>query len=452
MVEDLIQIIRDPERLSTSAAVRQKHSQDLTSYHAQHLPDVVIYPKDKEELREIVAYANRIRCPIVPFGLGTSVEGQVVPVQGGISLDFTRMNRILEIRENDFAVRVEPGVTRLQLNHELKKYGLFFPIDPGVDATLGGMAATNASGCSAVRYGMTREQILGMEAVLADGSFIHTGSLAKKSSAGYNLTGLLAGSEGTLAVFTELTLRVYALPETFLYAKVVFPDLLKVCKAANRMLYSSIQPSKLELVDEYTIQAINSYKQTTYVEKPTLFLELSGWKSTVTAEWERVNEIIQDEGAVDWNHTFDEAIGEQLWDSRRHAALAIAAAAPEKKLMTTDVCVPLSILPEAVLYAREVMQAEDLQGAILGHIGDGNYHAVFSIDLSLPEEAAKADKINELIVRFALEHGGTCTGEHGVGLGKRKYLTEEHGEAVLWMKKIKEVFDPNHILNPGKIF
>ena len=452
MVEDLIQIIRDPERISTSAAVRQQHSQDLTSYHAQHLPDVVIYPKDKEELREIVAYANRIRCPIVPFGLGTSVEGQVVPVQGGISLDFTLMNRILEIRENDFAVRVEPGVTRLQLNQELKKYGLFFPIDPGVDATLGGMAATNASGCSAVRYGMTREQILGMEAVLADGSFIHTGSLAKKSSSGYNLTELWRDPKERLPYLQSLRCAYMRCRRHFFMRRWFFLICYKVCKAANRMLYRSIQPSKLELVDEYTIQAINSYKQTTYVEKPTLFLELSGWKSTVTAEWERVNEIIQDEGAVDWNHTFDEAIGEQLWDSRRHAALAIAAAAPEKKLMTTDVCVPLSVLPEAVLFAREVMQAEDLQGAILGHIGDGNYHAVFSIDLSLPEEAAKADKINELIVRFALEHGGTCTGEHGVGLGKRKYLTEEHGEAVLWMKKIKEVFDPNHILNPGKIF
>lgn len=447
-----MKIVHDPKRISTSAAIRQQHSQDLTSYHAGHLPDVVLYPKDKEELKEIVAYANRIGCPIVPFGLGTSVEGQVVPVQGGISLDFTHMNRVLEIRADDFAVRVEPGVTRVQLNHELKKYGLFFPIDPGVDATLGGMAATNASGCSAVRYGMTREQILGMEAILADGSLIQTGSLAKKSSAGYNLTHLLAGSEGTLAVFTELTLRVYGLPETFLYAKAVFPDLQKVCKAANRMLYHSVQPSKIELVDEYTIQAINSYKQTEYVEKPTLFLELSGWKSTVMAEWERVKEIIQDEGAGVWSHTFDEAFGEQLWDARRHAALAIAASAPEKKLMTTDVCVPLSILPEAVIFAREVMQAENLQGAILGHIGDGNYHAVFPIDMSLPEEVAKAEKVNELIVRFALERGGTCTGEHGIGLGKRKYLTEEHGDAVLWMKKIKEVFDPNHILNPGKIF
>ncbi|SFJ55878.1 D-lactate dehydrogenase (cytochrome) [Paenibacillus sp. UNC496MF] len=452
MVEDLIQIIGDPERLSTNATVRQQHSQDLTSYHAQHLPDVVIYPKDREELREIVAYANRTRCPIVPFGLGTSVEGQVVPVKGGISLNFTHMNRILEIRKDDFAVRVEPGVTRLQLNQALKKYGLFFPIDPGVDATLGGMAATNASGCSAVRYGTTREQILGMEAVLADGSFMRTGSLAKKSSAGYNLTQLLAGSEGTLAVITELTLRVYAMPETFLYAKVVFPDLHKVCKAANQMLYRSIRPSKLELVDEYTIQAINSYTQTTYMEKPTLFLELSGWKSTVAADWERVYEIIRDEAAIEWNYTFDEAYGQQLWDSRRQAALAIAAAAPGKKLMTTDVCVPLSVLPEAVSYAREAMQAEDLQGAILGHIGDGNYHAVFPIDLSLPEEVAKADKINGLIVRFALERGGTCTGEHGVGLGKRQYLTEEHGDAVMWMKRIKELFDPSDILNPGKIF
>ncbi|MCA0756974.1 FAD-binding protein [Paenibacillus sp. N4] len=452
MLEDLERIVRDPKRISTSAAVRQRHSQDLTSYHAEHLPDVVIYPKDKEELREIITYANQTGCPIVPFGLGTSVEGQVVPVQGGISLDFTHMNRILEIRADDFAVRVEPGVTRMQLNQELKKYGLFFPIDPGVDATLGGMAATNASGCSAVRYGMTRDQILGMEAVLADGSWIRTGSLAKKSSAGYHLTHLLAGSEGTLAIFTELTLRVYGLPDTFLYATAVFPDLQKACKAANQMLYRSIQPGKLELVDEYTLQAINAYKQTKYEEKPTLFLELSGWKSSVTAEWERVKEIIRDEGACGWSHTFDETIGDQLWDARRHAALAIAASAPDKKLMTTDVCVPLSVLPEAVSFAREVMQAENLQGAILGHIGDGNYHAVFPIDRSLPEEVAKAEKVNKRIVRFALERGGTCTGEHGIGLGKKQYLTEEHGDAVLWMKKIKEVFDPNHILNPGKIF
>ncbi|WP_239587381.1 FAD-binding oxidoreductase [Bacillus pakistanensis] len=447
-----MKIICDPKRINTSVAIRQQHSQDFTSYHEQHLPDVVLYPKNKEELRKIVAYANRIGCPIVPFGLGTSVEGQVVPIQGGISLNFTHMNRILEIREDDFAVRVEPGVTRIQLNQELKKYGLFFPVDPGVDATLGGMVATNASGCSAVRYGMMREQILGMEAILADGSFIHTGSLAKKSSAGYNLTHLLAGSEGTLAVFTELTLQVYGTPEEFLYAKVVFPDLKKACNAANRMLYRSIQPSKIELVDEYTIQAINSYKLTKYVAKPTLFLELSGWKSTVLAEWEQVKEIIQEEGAGEWSHTFDKAFGDQLWDARRHAALAIAASAPGKKLMTTDVCVPLSILPEAVIFTREVMQAEDLHGAILGHIGDGNYHAVFPIDMSLPEEVAKAEKVNELIVRFALERGGSCTGEHGVGLGKRKYLTEEHGDAVLWMKKIKEIFDPKSILNPGKIF
>ncbi|MBM7584501.1 D-lactate dehydrogenase (cytochrome) [Bacillus pakistanensis] len=452
MLEYLMKIICDPKRINTSVAIRQQHSQDFTSYHEQHLPDVVLYPKNKEELRKIVAYANRIGCPIVPFGLGTSVEGQVVPIQGGISLNFTHMNRILEIREDDFAVRVEPGVTRIQLNQELKKYGLFFPVDPGVDATLGGMVATNASGCSAVRYGMMREQILGMEAILADGSFIHTGSLAKKSSAGYNLTHLLAGSEGTLAVFTELTLQVYGTPEEFLYAKVVFPDLKKACNAANRMLYRSIQPSKIELVDEYTIQAINSYKLTKYVAKPTLFLELSGWKSTVLAEWEQVKEIIQEEGAGEWSHTFDKAFGDQLWDARRHAALAIAASAPGKKLMTTDVCVPLSILPEAVIFTREVMQAEDLHGAILGHIGDGNYHAVFPIDMSLPEEVAKAEKVNELIVRFALERGGSCTGEHGVGLGKRKYLTEEHGDAVLWMKKIKEIFDPKSILNPGKIF
>ncbi|MCZ8521836.1 MULTISPECIES: FAD-binding oxidoreductase [Paenibacillus] len=445
-------IIRDPERIRTGMTERQRHGQDLTSYHAEYLPDMVLYPKDKEEVRGIIAYAHRVGCPIVPFGLGTSVEGQVVPVRGGISLDFSLMNRILEIREEDFAVRVEPGVTRVQLNQELKKHGLFFPIDPGVDATLGGMAATNASGCSAVRYGMTRDQILGMEAVLADGSIIQTGSLARKSSAGYNLTHLLAGSEGTLAVFTELTLRVYGLPESFLYAKAVFPDLQKACKAANRMLYRSIEPSKLELVDEYTIQAINAYKQTNYEVKPTLFVELSGWKSTVTAEWERVEEILQSEGAEAWSHTLDEAFGDQLWDARRHAALAIAASAPGKRLMTTDVCVPLSILPEAVMVAREAMRAEGLQGAILGHIGDGNYHAVFPIDPSHPEEAAKAGQINERIVRFALEHGGTCSGEHGVGLGKRKYLSEEHGDALLWMKKMKDVFDPQQILNPGKIF
>ncbi|WP_274655205.1 FAD-binding oxidoreductase [Paenibacillus humicola] len=445
-------IIGDPERISTSESVRRQHGQDLTSYHAQHLPDAVLFPKNKDELREIVAYANQVKCPIVPYGLGTSVEGQVVPVRGGISLDFTRMNRILDIRENDFAVRVEPGVTRMQLNRELQKHGLFFPIDPGVDATLGGMVATNASGCSAVRYGTTREQVLGMEAVLADGSFIRTGSLARKSSAGYNLTQLLAGSEGTLAVFSELSLRIYGRPETFLYAKAVFPDLHRVCRTANRMLYQSVQPGKLELVDEYTIQAINAYMRTNYAVKPTLFLELSGWESTVKAEWERVEAILKTEGAEEWSHTFDGDAGEQLWDARRHAALAIAASAPGKKLMTTDVCVPLSVLPEAVLYAREVMQAEDMQGAILGHIGDGNYHAVFPVDMSRSEEAEKAERINAFIVRFALERGGTCTGEHGIGLGKKKHLEEEQGDTLTWMKKIKELFDPNHILNPEKIF
>lgn len=450
-INDLRDIIRDPKRVCTDFDILGQHSGDKTSYHINCMPDVVVFPKDKNELKLIVEYANQVKCPIVPYGLGTSVEGQVIPIYGGICIDFTKMNSILEVRPNDFIVRVESGVTRLQLNQQLKKYGLFFPVDPGIDATIGGMVSTNASGCSALRYGTTREQVLGIEAVLADGTLIRTGSMARKSSSGYNLTQLLAGSEGTLALFSEITLRVHVIPETLLYGKLVFSDLNQACRVANKILVQGINPSKLELVDEFTIHAINKYMNTGYIERPTLFLELSGWKQAVIAELDLINRIISDEDFYEWDYTFDKEKGNQMWDARRQVAFAVSALSPGKRLMTTDVCIPFSSIPEAIIYTRKAMHDDNLEGAILGHIGDGNYHAVFPVDPTSIDEVHKAERVNEKIVNFALNHGGTCTGEHGIGLGKRRYMQKEHGNSYEIMRQIKNIFDPKGLFNPGKV-
>ncbi|MEJ8545841.1 FAD-binding oxidoreductase [Brevibacillus borstelensis] len=452
VVDDLLKVTNESASITTNENIREHHSKDLTSYHEGVSPDVVVFPTSKEDVSNIVAYAYQNEIPIVPFGMGTSVEGQVIPVKRGICLDFTRMNQIVELRLDDMIVKVQPGVTRMQLNKYLKKYGLFFPVDPGADATLGGMAATNASGCSAVRYGTMKDQILGLEVVLADGSIIRTGSLAKKSSAGYNLTQLFVGSEGTLGVFTELTLKLQGIPESTLFVKAVFPHLSAAGNAARAIIMNSIPVGKLELVDEQTIVAINKFKQTDFLVLPTLFVELSGSKKSVENDLEIVKELINEEGCLEWDFSFETGKNQSIWQARHDAALAIAAMAPGKRLMTTDVCVPITSLPEAVVHARGMMEKEGVDGAILGHLGDGNYHAVLIVDPNSSKDIEIAHKVNEEIVRFALSKNGTCTGEHGIGLGKAKYLPLEHGQAVDVMKAIKNVLDQKGILNPGKIF
>ncbi|MDI3328925.1 MAG: FAD-linked oxidase C-terminal domain-containing protein [Alicyclobacillaceae bacterium] len=450
LLKELRKLIPDEERVTANETVIEHHSRDLT-YHRPHPPDVVVYPLDKEEVSRVLRFADSNRIPVVPFGAGSSLEGHVIPVRGGISLDLTRMNRILEIRPEDFVARVQPGVTRHQLNQALSSYGLFFPVDPGADATIGGMAATNASGTNAVRYGAMRDQVLGLEVVLADGTILRTGGLSVKSSAGYNLTGLFVGSEGTLGVFTEIIVRVYGIPESTVAARAVFPDIESAGRAAVALIGSGMTVGRVELVDGGTIRAVNRFKGTDYTESPTLFLEFSGSRTAVEQDVELAGDIVRSEGCEAFVFERDSEARAKLWEARHHAALALMAMAPGKKLMTTDVCVPISELPEALRAARQIIEAHGLDGFILGHVGDGNYHAGFALDPDDPRDIERAEKVNAEIVRYALQRGGTCTGEHGVGLGKIKFLEEEHGRSVSLMRAIKRTLDPNGVLNPGKV-
>ncbi|BDG30532.1 FAD-binding oxidoreductase [Parageobacillus thermoglucosidasius] len=449
--EDLLEQIGDRERVTVNETVLEQHSKGI-AYHAPRKPDVVVFPKTAAEVSAVLAYANERRIPVTPFGAGSSLEGHIIPVQGGITLNLTMMNHIIDIRPDDFLAIVEPGVTRMQLNQALKKYGLFFPVDPGADATLGGMAATNASGTNSVKYGVMRDQVLGLEVVLADGKIVHTGGMAAKSSAGYDLTGLFVGSEGTLGVFTKMIVRLQGIPEATNAIKASFPTLTAAAQAAALLLKAGVSPGKIELVDEQTIQAVNQYKQTNYPEAPTLFIELSGSAASVKDGTEVVKEWCAAENAVSFETEDDPAGRAKLWEARHHAAFAIQAAHPGKTMLSTDVCVPVSKLPEAIAETRKLVDEYGITAAIFGHVGDGNYHTVLTFDPADAEEVKRVEEINARIVRYALSHGGTCTGEHGIGIGKRHFLYEEHRDSVPLMQGIKRLFDPNGIMNPGKIF
>lgn len=362
------------------------------------------------------------------------------------------MNKILEIREKDFLVKVQPGVTRSQLNKELKKYGLFFSVDPGADATLGGMAATNASGTTAVRYGVMRDQVRDLEVVLADGQVIHTGNLAAKSSSGYHLNGIFVGSEGTLGCFTELTLKVYGIPEHVMAARASFPTINDAVEAVINILQAGIPIARIELVDELSMKQVNHYNETNYREEPTLFLEFHGNEAGLTQDIEFTKEIVFDHKCKEVAFETETAARNKLWDARHNLAYSYVHSYPGKKLMSTDVCVPISELAGAIQNAKETLDKVGLVGGILGHVGDGNFHVLLMIDPNDKDEVKKADEINESIVLYALKRGGTCTGEHGVGIGKQKYQEEEHGAALLVMEKIKKALDPQNILNPNKVF
>ncbi len=442
--------VSEPERVTEDEAVAGRHGHDI-SYHAPRAPDAVVFPRSRAEIQRILRWANEERVAVVPFGSGTSVEGQVIPVQGGISLDLSRMNEIVDVRPADLLACVQAGVTRLQLEARLREDGLFFPVDPGADASIGGMVGTNASGTNAVRYGTMRGNTLGLEVVLADGRVVRTGGAAPKSSAGYDLTRLFVGSEGTLGVVTEILLRVRTLPEFVVAGRAVFQDLDNAVRAATRLIQAGTAVARVELVDELTVAAVNAYEQTEYAEAPTLFLEFGGAEPSVRHEVERAEAIARIEGCVAFEADSEEAERVRLWDARHNAALAVMATAPGKKLMSTDVCVPVSALPDAIRQAREVAESAGVEGAILGHVGDGNYHTIFMVDPADPDDVERAERINADIVRHALALGGTCTGEHGVGLGKREYLREERGAAVDVMRAIKAALDPNGILNPGKV-
>lgn len=438
------------EQVSTNQTVRELHGKDET-YQKTSLPDIVVFPKSTEEVTHIMKVAQEFKTPVTPFGVGSSLEGHVIPYKNGITIDFSLMNQILEIKESDLLVKVQPGVTREQLNKELKKYGLFFTVDPGANATLGGMAATNASGTTSVKYGVMRDQVRDMEVVLADGTIIHTGSLAAKSASGYHLNGLFVGSEGTLGCFTELTLHVYGIPEHIVAARATFSDGTKAIEAVTSILHAGIPIARVEYVDGASINQINKFSDTNYPITPTLFLEFHGNEAGLEADVAFAKEIMLDHACNVFISETETAARNQLWDARHNAAYAFVHDYPGRKMMLTDVAVPISELANAVIYAGKELEKLDIPGGVLGHVGDGNFHSIIMIDMDNEDEIKKAKEFNEKIVLYALERGGTSTGEHGVGVGKKAYQRQEHGAALDIMIQIKKALDPNNILNPAKI-
>jgi D-lactate dehydrogenase (cytochrome) len=446
----LLDLVPDESRVASGESILELHGRDLT-YHRPHAPDLVVFPETAKEVGAVLALASRERVPVVPFGAGTSLEGHVIPVQGGISLDVTRMNRIIDVNVGDLDATVQPGVLRSALNARVGREGLFFPVDPGADATLGGMAATNASGTTTVRYGNMRAQVLALEVVLADGTAVRTGGRARKSSAGYDLTHLFVGSEGTLGVITELTLRLHGIPEHTIAARASFPDVEAACRASTAIVGSGLLVTRAELMDGPTILAVNAHKGSDYRAEPTILLELSGSEPSVAADVEVARELSIAEGCTDFVLERDREARARLWEARHHVAHALLAGGRGRELMSTDVCVPLSELPGAIGVARKLVDGLGMPAAILGHVGDGNYHVAFLIDVEREDEVRTAKEINAAIVEDALARGGTCTGEHGIGLGKIDYLEREHGDLLPLMRGIKSLLDPAGILNPGKV-
>lgn len=443
--------LTDGGRASSGDSDRDLHSSDI-SFHRPRRPDVVAYPVSTQEVSRVLALANERRIPVTPFGAGSSLEGHVIPTRGGISLDLSRLDRIREVAAGDLAATVQAGVTRSALARAAGEHGLFFPVDPGADATLGGMAATNAAGTTTMRYGKMRANVLALEAVLADGSVIRTGSGATKTSAGYDLTSLLVGSEGTLAVITELRVRLYGIPEHVVAQRISFPSLEAACRTAAAVVAAGSAVSRLELLDARSIAAINSHFDTSYEEGPCLLVEAAGTETTVEADLAFVRETAQAEGASTIVDEREPEARARLWAVRHEAAYAAAAASPGRRERTTDTCVPVSELAAAVAFARAELERLGLDGAILGHAGDGNVHVSLWVDPDDAAESVLADELIDSLVADALARGGTCTGEHGIGLGKLRALELEHGDLVPLMRRIKGVFDPHGIMNPGKVF
>ena len=446
----LTEAIGDPARVSTGESELDLHAADF-SFHRPHRPDVVVRVQSTAEVTAVLALADEQRVPVTPFGAGTSLEGHAIPMAGGISLDLTRMDRMLAIAPADLTATVQPGVTRSVLERAAAEHGLFFPVDPGADATLGGMAATNAAGTTTVRYGKMRQNVLALEAVLADGRVIRAGSAAPKTSAGYDLLGLLIGSEGTLAVITELTLRLHGIPEHAVVLRIAFPDVAAAARAAVAIVGAGVGVTRIELIDGWTVSAINAHQGTELPPVPTLFVEADGTEQSVASDLELVRAVAEEEGAEDVVAERDPTARARLWAARHFAAHAAAAAAPGKRPRATDVCVPLSQLAATVSLARAEVDRRGLVAGILGHAGDGNVHVALHVDPDDPAELAEADELVDVLVTDALARGGTCTGEHGIGLGKRQALEREHPDLLPLMRGIKELFDPHGIMNPGKV-
>ncbi|MCW8916796.1 MAG: FAD-binding protein [Magnetovibrio sp.] len=415
-------------------------------------PDAVVFPITTTEVSVLAKLCNKARVPIIPFGVGTSLEGHVAAPQGGVCVDFAQMNNVLAVNTNDMDAVVQPGVTRKQLNSYIRDTGLFFPVDPGADASIGGMTATRASGTSTVRYGSMKDNVIALEVVMADGSIIKTASRARKSAAGYDLTHLMIGSEGTLGIITEITVKLHGIPEAVVAAACPFPTIDKAVKCVITAIQMGIPMARMELLDETSMAAVNAYSKLDYTVAPTLFLEFEGSPNSVKEQVETLINIAQDLGANDFQWADKPEDRSRLWAARHDMYYAGLAYRPGSESLTTDVCVPISNLAQSIHQTHNTLAASSITGLILGHVGDGNYHTLLLFDPNDPEQNTEAQRINKTIVEQALALDGTCTGEHGVGMGKRHYLKQELGKgAVAMMTNIKQSLDPNNILNPEKI-
>ncbi len=438
------------KRFSTAEAVRAHHGHD-ESHFPDALPDGVVWPHSTDEVVEVVKLCHAHRVPVIPFGVGSSLEGHILATNGGISVDLSEMNRIVTIHDEDMDAVVQPGVTRKALNAALHGTGLFFPIDPGADASLGGMASTRASGTNAVRYGTMRENVLGLEVVLADGRVIRTGGRARKSSAGYDLTRLFVGSEGTLGIITELTVRLHPLPEAVSSATCSFPDVASAVQTVIQTIQLGVPVARIELLDSLTVHAVNRYSKTELREAPTLFFEFHGSPTGVEEQARTVQEIADDNGGQDFEWATRPEDRSRLWQARHDVLFACLNLQPGSRGISTDVCVPISRLAEAIAGTQEEIAATGMIAPIVGHVGDGNFHVVILTEPDNPNQVHAAEALGRRIVERALLLDGTCTGEHGIGIGKKDFLLAEHGEGVAVMASLKAALDPLGLMNPGKV-
>ena len=452
-IELCVQEIKDEfgQQFSNSKSILEQHTHTMT-IHESELPDGVVFAESKEDVQKVVKICKKYKCPIIPFGVGSSFEGHLNAPFGGISIDMNNMNKIIKVYPEDLLVVVQPGVTREQLNTHLRDTGLFFPIDPGANASIGGMAATRASGTNAVRYGTMKDNVIALEVVAPSGQIIKTANKARKSSAGYDLTRLIVGSEGTLGIVTEITLKLYGIPEVIAGGRVSFPSVKDATDTVITTIQAGIPVARIEFMDVAQVKAVNNYSKTNLPEAPLLLVEFHGSVSSVKEQSELFGEISSDFGGVDFEWASNNEDRNKLWKARHDAYWSCRAVRPEASLYSTDVCVPISKLSDCITETIEDLENNNLIGPIVSHAGDGNFHVALLIDKNNKDEL---DKLENFLVRIserAIRMDGTCTGEHGVGQGKRKYMLKELGNAVEIMKQVKNAFDPDKIMNPGKLF
>ncbi len=439
------------ERCSSAYSVREQHGH-TTTWIENQMPDAVVFAESTDEVVSAVRICNEFKVPMIPFGVGSSLEGHLNAPLGGISIDVSRMKSVLKVNAEDLDCVLQPGVTREELNSYLRDTGLFFPIDPGAHATMGGMASTRASGTNAVRYGTMKDVVLGLTVVTPQGNVIKTGGRAKKSSAGYDLTRLYVGSEGTLGIITELTIRLFGLPEAISGGICPFPSVEAACQAVSLTIQAGVPVARIELLNKRQVEASNSYFKLELEETPTLFLEFHGSESSVKEQAELFGSIAEEFGAGTFTWTSRPEERTKLWTARHNAYYAAQSLRPGCKGLSTDVCVPISRLAECVTATEQDLNESGLQATIVGHVGDGNFHVIMLVDMDDADEITKVDEFIERLAWRAIDMEGTCTGEHGVGQGKMKYLEKEHGnDALDVMRAIKKALDPDNIMNPGKI-